>query len=93
LARLGTASFGAVVSIGFFQPFELADDGDLFQIRKATLKPLKIIAKCAQGSDGSRSVPFHQGAPQVFLDESASDSVDVHLEHSATLDSISDSKA
>lgn len=70
----------------------MTHDRRFFQIWKAALKPLKIIAKCSESSGGSFSVLFLKGAPQVVLDESASDSIDVHVQRSVILLGIPDSK-
>jgi hypothetical protein len=72
------ALFGGVVSVRFFQPGKLAQDHYLIKAWKPVLKPLKIIAEGTQCSGGPRSIRFHKRTPEVFLNESASDSIDVH---------------
>ena len=58
---------------------ELARDHQLFQLWESILKPLKIIAECAQSSRGPLFVLLLECAPEVILDKSASDSIEVHV--------------
>lgn len=57
---------------------ELPQDGHLFKVRESILKPLKIQAKCLQGSSGAFPVLFLDYAAEAFLDKFASDDFDVH---------------
>jgi hypothetical protein len=81
-----------LTGIRIFQAGELTHDGQLFELGKAVLKPLKIIAEGAKSTHGPFSVLLEKGAPEVVLDESASDCIDVHVANSAILVRTSNSK-
>jgi hypothetical protein len=75
-----------------FEAGELVHNREPFEVREAVRKPLKVIAEGPQSSRSPLFVRFLKGAPQVILDKSASDNIDVHRQHSSPLCSIPDSK-